>query len=244
MTSRIAVRIRSSAKRLNAPVVLVLLAAVVSGCTVSHQGSELQSSMHPPMPAPAAPAPVETRKGTGLYGVLIAQPIGGFPECPTQVGLPGDNDAPAYACFQHADARRYGLAPFGTETLYVKWPAGRRPDLANGDSMRVSIIDGIVEGIRMSTRGLAFQQRNYTWLEARFGRPAFKWKITMKSQTGARFDVLKAAWKRPGRITIIFEGAANTTDSGVLYIVSAREQARLSTSLEENYTGDLASISN
>ncbi|WP_206996279.1 hypothetical protein [Trinickia mobilis] len=196
------------------------------------------------MPAPAAPAPVETTEDTGLYGVVIAKPIGGFPECPTQVAVPADNDAPAYACFQHADARRYGFAPFGTETLYVKWPAGKQPDLVNGYSMCVSIINGIVEGIRMSTRGFALQQRNYRLLEARFGRPAFKWKVTMKSQTGARFEVLKAAWKRPGRITIVYDGAENSPDSGALYIVSAREQARTDAALEQNHTGGLASISN
>ncbi|MGV2287856.1 hypothetical protein AAHK20_04020 [Trinickia sp. YCB016] len=198
----------------------------------------------PIAPAPAAPAPIETAKDTGLYGILIAKPIGGIPECPIQVAMPGDTSAPDYACFQHADARRYGLAPSGTEMLYVTWPAGKQPDLVNGDSMRVSIIDGIVEGIHISTRGLAFQQHNYRWLEARFGRPAFKWKVTMKSHTGARFEVLKAAWKRPGRITIVYDGAENSTDSGALYIASVREQARMDAAPEQNYTGALASTSN
>ncbi|QCP54688.1 hypothetical protein FAZ95_38145 [Trinickia violacea] len=175
---------------------------------------------------------------------MIAKPIGGIPECPAQAALPGDIGAPDHACFQHADARRYGLAPFGTETLVVTWPAGKQPDLVDGDSMRVSIIDGIVEGIRLSTRGLAFQQRNYTLLEARFGQPAFKWKVTMKSRTGARFEVLKAAWKRPGRITIVYDGAENSTDSGALIIASVREQARMDAAPEQNYTGALALISN
>lgn len=223
-----------SARLLRVSAGAALVVGFLSACApmASQRGSAPVAS------ATALPAPVEGPSDTGFFGIVLFKPLGGFPECPNEASMPYKFHANpkatrqyvayvSYPCFQHGDEGRIGLAPGGTETIWVKWPATKQPQLGGGYGAGVSLIDGVVHGVNMSTYGSSSQERDYALLQGKFGTPTRKGMVSKQNRLGAKFDIIEAAWARPGGVVISFEGATDTLDSGRVTARSPQEIARL-----------------
>ncbi|CAG9185030.1 hypothetical protein [Cupriavidus pinatubonensis] len=220
--------------RLSVSVAAMLVASSMYGCAPMSQQARTVA-----IPAaPAAPAPVETLSDTGLFGIVLFKPFGGFPECPNE---PFDyykfhfnkkasrqyQDFPKYACFRHSDEGRIGQAPGGTEIVWVKWPLGQQPQLVKDSTAGVSLIDGIVHGVNLTTYGSDMQERDFEMLVKKFGKPSARQLVSKQNRMGAKYDIIQASWSRPGGVTLVFEGAESSLDSGSVTARSNQESERL-----------------
>lgn len=194
-----------------------------------------------PVPSAAA-APVEGSPETAIYGIALLKPLKGFDACPNEPmpanepGLHSEFEKRRYTaskapCFHHGDfARVGGGAPTGTETLNIVWPDDKVPEMCQYVfcEMSVKIVNGVVHDIKIVTRGISTQERDYGLLVDKFGAPATKKIKTLQNGMGATFDTIQAVWARPDGVTIIFDGELGDLDRGQLWVVSAQEVARLS----------------
>ncbi|WP_145987411.1 hypothetical protein [Cupriavidus taiwanensis] len=101
----------------------------------------------------------------------------------------------------------------------------------------MSIIDGVVHGINLSTLGVDSQQRDYELLVAKFGKPGLKRLVSKQNRMGATFEIIEAAWERPDGITILFQGAGSSLDAGTVKVQTTREAARLKELREQANVG-------
>jgi len=132
------------------------------------------------------------------------------------------------ACFKHGDIKMMGQAPTGTEWVRVEWPSDKTPQMCAHfcDLMSVSLINGVVHGVTLYTSGYAKQERDYELLVQKIGNHFSKDIKLLQNRMGASFDVIDAAWRRPGGITILFIGATHDLDVGLLTAESDEEAAR------------------
>jgi len=186
----------------------------------------------------AAPtsAPAGEPAETSIYGITLGQPFTAMPECSYQQG----NYAGAHRyytdmfqqpapCFQHRNLSLIGTAPTGKVKLYITYPVGKFPEMYDG--MTVSLIDGVVQGLHLSTHGIDTQGHDYALLARKFGKPLVKRTVPVQNRMGAAFEVIEASWQRPNGVSVSFRGATDKLDDGELIVTTpqevAREQARL-----------------
>lgn len=209
---------------------------------------------------------VETQSDTSLYGIALFKPLSGFEECPTYGGTshlaarqsdPSSTfgaqlgqalaaaavgterylpfDSVSSPCFAHTDTRLIGSEPTGTETVVINWPLSRMPDMYV--KLTVSLIEGVVHGLYLTTPGIDTQEHDYSLLTAKFGKPSAKRTISMQNRLGAMFNVIDASWQRPAGVIVTYKGASLSLDSGIVTVSSKQEAARASAEVEKHNEG-------
>ena len=69
-------------------------------------------------------------------------------------------------------------------TFYVTYPRGKFPEMYDG--MTISLIDGLVQGIHLSTHGIDTQEHDYAVLLRKFGKPLVKRTVPVQNRMDAR----------------------------------------------------------
>jgi hypothetical protein len=92
----------------------------------------------------------------------------------------------------------------------------------------VILQDGIVASVNIGTTGIDSQEVAFEALQKKYGKPTRFETAAMQNRMGAKFDVIRAMWRRPDA-EIHFLGAAKTLDSGGIIVDTtayARERIR------------------
>lgn len=179
---------------------------------------------------------------TSIYGIALYKPFTAMAECPYNQGsyagaqryYLGMFEQPT-PCFQYLDRSLIGTAPTGTVKLYVTYPLHKFPEMYDG--MTVSLIDGLVQGIHLSTHGIDTQGNDYAVLLRKFGKPLVKRTVPVQNRMGAAFEVIEASWQRPNGVSVSFRGATDKLDDGELVVTTPQEVAREQAKLDEQQAG-------
>jgi hypothetical protein len=140
-----------------------------------------------------------------------------------------DKDSRGYSlritkvCFERLFGKIKESAPVVTESVRIRFPVSDSPSLARGGELSAQIIDGILEGISFSTRGIADIDRVMGALTQKYGEPTMRQPQVLQNRLGAKFESVDAAWVLPN-LDVHFGSSLGTVDSGAVF-VSTRKGA-------------------
>ena len=186
--------------------------------------------------ASAASAQAGEPAETSFYGIALARPFTGMPECPKDTNYDNMYVIQAnYPCYQHDKISRIGAGLGGDEDLTIMYPSGKYPEMYNG--MYLHVVNGVVQGVKLITNGVASQTHDFALLVGKFGPPSSRRTIPMQNRMGATFDVIEASWQRPNGVSMTFKGVVNSLDTGQVNARTPQEVAREKAMLDEQQAG-------
>lgn len=204
----------------------IALAAYAGGVAPPHTG---RNDANPAGGGLVAQAEAET----SLFGIVLSKPFAGMAECavrpdflePKLLGyaIPAPAERPCYQRGMHSPLIGSGV-PLGSEFIIVRWPASMAPRMTKHGQATVQLIDGVVHSVFVETSGMAAQTQDLEDLTAKFGEPSTRRMVPMQNQMGAKYEVITAAWMRPGGISVLYLGAEGRIARGTL--TAATSQAR------------------
>jgi hypothetical protein len=158
--------------------------------------------------APAGPVPIS------LYGVRLGAPLS-LPECPLS--------EQQEMCYQRLDT----LTPVssGHHEVSVYFASGGMPSISSSRRFTVTLMDGAVEQITISTRGLSAQSEAMLQLSQKFGKPTLADVSKVQNNFGAQYEKVTAVW-RIGPDWVRFFGMSDRLDEGIIIAITGAAQAR------------------
>lgn len=146
-----------------------------------------------------------------ILGIVFGKPVT-IPACPE--GLSAAL-APGAKCWQL-------LTSSETEQTYVGGLGGLIP-YRFIQFVNIELIDGRVEAVHITTRGVRVQQEAFAALKEKYGKPTAYRSTTVKTMMGATFPNITASWQKPG-LHVLFSGVAGQIDGGFAYIETDKYQ--------------------
>lgn len=120
-------------------------------------------------------------------------------------------------CFERLSDKKTETSPVCNETVSIRFPTTKSPNIVKGSSLLALIIGGRLEGIGFNTYGYSSQDRDLAILVEKFGNPGLKVPQTVSNRLGAHFETFSADWSKPN-VQITFEPVAGNLDSGLVNI--------------------------
>lgn len=79
------------------------------------------------------------------------------------------------------------------------------------------IVNGNIEAVELETKGIGYQNDVFNLLTEKYDLPTYDEIRLQQNRMGGTFDVISATWEF-SNLTVVFLGAANSTDSGLVAI--------------------------
>lgn len=128
--------------------------------------------------------------------------------------------------------------PLHEESVFIKFPIGKKPNLSKYDSLSARLLDNKVQRLWFWTLGLSSQKYDLGALIAKFGQPTEVTMPKVQNKMGATFETIEAAWKLPNDMTVVFRSVDGSIDRGQVVIATlagnAEFNAALKTVLDKN----------
>jgi len=139
-----------------------------------------------------------------VFGIRLGERLT-LPECP--------KDASGYdlnilsVCFQRYSAK--------TPNVEIQFPIRDMPDMMSDTRLAALIIDGNIEGVSFSTRGVRSQNADLDRFTEKYGQPTKLSPAQVQNRLGAKFDTFTALWLFP-ELYVSFVSASTTLDEGLV----------------------------
>lgn len=152
-----------------------------------------------------------------VFGLALGAALD-LPECASESAgghrfyVPA-NDA---VCFEHDDADDWSK-PVVSERISIHFPADQTPRLSSLQTVSCVVIDGNLQGISFSTRGISDQDFIQASLRKKYGQPSRVAQIKKQNLMGASFSSVVAVWKF-SNLTVTFHGTTDSFDDGLVVI--------------------------
>lgn len=162
----------------------------------------------------AAPGKVEDSSLPTIYGIQLGAKAE-YRECPYRWDTymnrnvySGDVTTPCY--------QQLGLDPAGpppSDVMAIHFPNDERPRLSSSGGILVHLVDGCIERISFSTRGVEDQIEVAKALAEKFGPPTKAVQEEIHVPSGAKYKALVANWSKLG-YTVKFQGVGDSIKFG------------------------------
>ena len=152
-----------------------------------------------------------------VFGIAIGEPLN-IPECSKYgfdlLHIPGP-------C-----AKSWGtIKETGEVKMTVWFPTNQTPSIVKSfPPVQISVLEGKVEYLFFSTRGISSQEDDLAQLKAKYGRPHKIDRPRMQNALGAEFGAYRASWTFPG-LLVQFEGTTGSIDEGRVKVITPRYKA-------------------
>lgn len=185
-----------------------------------------------PIQADAGSPRAEVPIGTPFefMGIMVGAPLG--PECP-QEQIPYAGSVYKLEAAKTACWAALGMQPGArtdtrnNDNLTVVPLSNKRP--TGTGSVSAVVVNGVVEGLSVSTDGFVHAQELFEQLKQKLGTPSKQDTVKVISGVGASFTSPRAVWELPGAY-VQFNGIVGAVNTGIILVYTdaekAREQAR------------------
>jgi hypothetical protein len=177
-----------------------------------------------------------------VFGLQIGKPFA-VPECPFKKVSKTLNSYEFFTtsiCFQRVAGVNGSEAGKGInlsdDYVDIVWPRGSEPEIARPGSVSVAVIDGNIERMTFGTLGVVSQARDIKVLTDKFGSPTTGGEQIVQNGYGAKVQVIRAEWKIEG-VSVDFDSAGSTFNSGVVRIQTAKGIAAIQAALDKLNAG-------
>lgn len=214
-------------KRMDWRKALVLVAGGLVGAAnaqtaplVAVKREPVESGVPAPRSALPSSAPFE------FMGITLGAPL--VPECPKQ-SMPHAGGVYELGTAKSACWVAPGMRPGArtdlrnNEDLMIVPLANSRP--TGTGAVGAMVVNGVVEGLTVSTDGFAHAQELFAQLQQKLGAPTKQDVVHVSSGTGASFSSPRAVWELPGAY-VQFNGIVETMNSDVIKVFSDAGRAR------------------
>lgn len=173
-----------------------------------------------------------------IFGLQIGKPFA-IPECPfkkVSKTLSSYEFFTTSVCFQRVRGVNGSEAGKGInladDYVDIVWPRGSEPEIARAGSVSLAVVDGNIERVSFGTLGVVSQARDMKALTDKFGSPTSGGDSIAQNGYGVKVQVIRAEWKID-EVSIYYDSAASTFDSGSVRILSAKGAAAIQAMLDK-----------
>jgi hypothetical protein len=170
------------------------------------------------LPSAAAPGKAEDSPLPSIYGIQLGAKAE-YRECPylwdkymNRNVYSGDITTPCY--------RQLGMDPAGpppSDVMAIHFPNDERPRLSSSGGILLHLVDGRIERISFSTRGVEDQIEVAKALAEKFGPPTKSVQEKIQVPSGAKYKALVANWSKLG-YTVKFQAVGDSIKFGSVAI--------------------------
>ncbi len=181
----------------------------------------MKASERPPLPAGV---------GFEFMGIVLGAPV--VPECPQEqipyAGAVYKLEAAQSACWAATGMRPGSQTDIRNNELLTVVPLSNKRPTGTG-SVSAVVVNGVVEGLSISTDGFVHAQELFEQLKQKLGKPSQQDSVQVVSGVGAKFVSPRAVWQLPG-VYVQFNGIVGDVNTGIILVYTdagkAREAAR------------------
>jgi hypothetical protein len=153
-----------------------------------------------------------------MFGIGLGLPLA-IPEC-VRDRTTGYKFGIEALCYQRWDVRYSSRnkpieEPFRTGNAEIRFPPSDRP--AMGTTHIGFVIDGRLEQYTFFTLGIKYQELDLKRLIDKFGPPTSIDRSSVETRVGAKFEAIRALWKKEGYI-VSFTSADDNIESGTVRV--------------------------
>jgi hypothetical protein len=180
-------------------------------------------------------AAVRAGEPISIFGLQLGRPFA-MQECGWQKiskALNFYNASTATVCYRRTSDSEAGkgIDP-AADTVFVRWPQGREPELVSGYSLVAGVIDGNLESVGFNTLGVRSQDRDMKALTDKFGAPATILTPTIQNGFGAAAQIVTAEW-HIGNVSVYFNSAENGLSNGFIRVETEKSIASRNALMEK-----------
>lgn len=162
-----------------------------------------------------------------FMGILVGAPL--VSECPRsrapRAEMIYDLSAAQTACWATATMRADSRTDARNNTHLTLVPLGtKRP--TGTKEVTASVLEGIVEGLSVSTDGFVHAQELFDQLKQKLGEPTLQDVVQVTSGVGAAFSSPRAVWDLPD-VYVKFNGITGSVNSGLIVVYTHAEKDRV-----------------
>ncbi|MBA0348378.1 hypothetical protein JAK62_19525 [Stenotrophomonas maltophilia] len=165
-----------------------------------------------------------------FMGITLGAPLG--PECPREqipyAGAVYNLGAAKSACWVAMGMQPGARTDTVNNDLLTLVPLSNKRPTGTG-SVTAVVVNGVVEGLTISTDGFVHAQELFEQLKQKLGAPTKHDTVQVVSGVGANFAGPRAVWELPGTY-VQFNGIVGAVNTGVIQVFTntgkAREAAR------------------
>ncbi|QGL94590.1 hypothetical protein FEO92_20255 [Stenotrophomonas maltophilia] len=161
-----------------------------------------------------------------FMGITLGAPLG--PECPREqiphAGAVYDLSAAKSACWVAMGMQPGARTNTVNNDLLTVVPLSNKRPIGTG-SVTAVIVNGVVEGLTISTDGFVHAQELFEQLKQKLGAPTKHDTVQVVSGVGANFSGPRAVWELPGTY-VQFNGIVGAVNSGLIQVYTEKGKAR------------------
>jgi len=144
-----------------------------------------------------------------------------MPECVSQYNV-RSFEQPITPCW--GDEVSLGAQQVPSGDFEIEFATDYRTSPAGVKSQRVIVVDGVMAGVTVFTRGLDSQDDLADALTAKFGAPTSAKLEAVQNRMGVTFERRVMRWKLPG-VDVEFFGMSGRTDGGIITVYTPAGKA-------------------
>lgn len=181
--------------------------------------------------APRAQQAAATVVSTGgkpfeFMGIIVGAPL--VSECPRsrapRAEMIYDLSAAQTACWATATMRADSRTDARNNAHLTVVPLGsKRP--TGTKEVTASVVDGVVEGLSISTDGFVHSRELFDQLKQKLGEPTLQDEVQVTSGVGATFSSPRAVWDLPD-VYVKFNGIIGSVNHGLIVVYTHAEKER------------------
>jgi hypothetical protein len=156
-----------------------------------------------------------------VFGIKLGQKLT-LAECPKDAS--GYDLVIRQDCFQLLSAK--------TENVEIHFPIRNMPEMLSAPRLVALIIDGNIEGVSFSTRGIQSQNADLQRFKDKYGEPTRLVPAQVQNRMGAKFETFTALWLFP-ELSVSFVSASTTLDEGLVIIDTTKGHEKRSALMKD-----------
>ncbi|MBH1622421.1 hypothetical protein [Stenotrophomonas maltophilia] len=161
-----------------------------------------------------------------FMGITLGAPLG--PECPREqipnAGAVYNLGAAKSACWVATGMQPGARTNTINNDLLMVVPLSNKRPTGTG-SVTAVVVNGVVEGLTISTDGFVHAQELFEQLKVKLGAPTKHDTVQVVSGVGANFVGPRAVWELPGTY-VQFNGIVGAVNSGIILVYTEKGKAR------------------
>lgn len=170
---------------------------------------------------------------TTVFGLMLGKKLT-VPECSlakVRGGYYVYQAVGSKVCFERQNSRLSPkLSPVVSGIISVRFPTGQSPNLVKGTAISALVIDGMLEGVDLTTSGAIDDQRVMANLENKYGAPSKIQKQMSQPRAGVSIPRVTADWIFPD-LLVHYESVVSTFDTGRVTVDTPKAAAHKQSSL-------------